>query len=546
MHNFGLKARLLAILALSSACLMAASLFGTWMLWHSLQTFEHQVETARTSQRDILVTQTDFKKQVQEWKDVLLRGGDPEALARHWGKFEQQESQVQANAAAIVQRLPEGAARQAVSTFAQAHEQMGAAYRHGLEAFKAAHFDPHAGDVAVKGIDRNPTELLTQATSAIDHSAESLVAQASQQAANAVRISLVTLVLTLAIAFASCAWWLERSLVRPARAITLALGRLANGDFTGSIAHQGNDELGNIARSSERIRDELGAMIGEVSTLVVHLGKVTRELLEVNQRVERGSEEQTRATSSTAAAIEQMAASIQSVAGIACEVRDRAGESRDTAQRGNAGLDLLSSTIACTEQSVQTIDQQIADFLRRTSEISGMTAKVKELAEQTNLLALNAAIEAARAGEHGRGFAVVADEVRKLDERSASAAVSIEGITRALESESSSVEEGLRNSRTNLSSAVMHAGEIGQVVLSGVACADRAAQGITVISSAVQEQMAAANEIAHLAETVQQMAQQNETAIASAGNSIHQLSGMATTLQTRVSQFTVHAQAHSG
>jgi hypothetical protein len=140
--------------------LLGAALFGIYSLNQSIIVYDTAAQGNHANERAMSETLVSFKTQVQEWKDTLLRGKDPQNLDKHWTAFAKQEHTVDDDAKALLATLPAGESRTLVEQFAQAHVKMGEGYRKGFEAFKAADFDPTAGDAAVAGVDREPARLL--------------------------------------------------------------------------------------------------------------------------------------------------------------------------------------------------------------------------------------------------------------------------------------------------------------------------------------------------------------------------------------------------
>ena len=118
-----IRIKLLIISGTGTALLLTAALFGLWLSWNSLQFFEDDVQKSTTDERAILIMQTDFKKQVQEWKDTLLRGSDPVALDKHWSNFENQERKVQESGLALQARLTDPKAKELIGQLSQEYRQ---------------------------------------------------------------------------------------------------------------------------------------------------------------------------------------------------------------------------------------------------------------------------------------------------------------------------------------------------------------------------------------------------------------------------------------
>ncbi|OYX80227.1 MAG: hypothetical protein B7Y77_00840, partial [Bradyrhizobium sp. 35-63-5] len=177
-----LRGKLLLIFGVSTALMLGAVAYGFWSTNNSLNSFETDVANSQRNTVAVVTMEATFKKQVQEWKDTLLRGKKPEALEKYWGNFQKREAEVRAQADKLSRNIGEPESKQLVVKFLDAHKTMGEAYRRGLEAFKNHNFDSAAGDAAVAGIDRAPTELLGQAKDRLLANATALSAAAASEA----------------------------------------------------------------------------------------------------------------------------------------------------------------------------------------------------------------------------------------------------------------------------------------------------------------------------------------------------------------------------
>jgi methyl-accepting chemotaxis protein len=193
--------------------------------------------------------------------------------------------------------------------------------------------------------------------------------------------------------------------------------------------------------------------------------------------------------------------------------------------------------IHSVQEAVNQIAGSVKEFVDSTRAIASMTQLIKEIADQTNLLALNAAIEAARAGEQGRGFAVVADEVRKLAEKSAQSANEIDQVTNLLNQKSGHVEETVQEGLHSLQATQEHIERVSVVLTEAGEAVTRSSEGVNDIAASVGEQSQASADIAQHVEQIAHMSEENHAAVESNTRDIERLEQLAHELQALVGRF---------
>ncbi len=314
--------------------------------------------------------------------------------------------------------------------------------------------------------------------------------------------------------------------------------RIATGDlaFTVNLRPGDNESLlAGISGMQQKLRD----MVAQLHTASAQLGQTAAQFVGTTGEIRASTEAQSEAASGSAAAVEQMSVSIKSVADSAAEVDRQSAESLAGTQDGNESLSRMIGEIGEVEQAVNEIASTVGAFIESTQAIKRMTREVRDIADQTNLLALNAAIEAARAGEQGRGFAVVADEVRKLAEKSAVAAREIDQVTQALGEKSGEVESAIERGNASLAASQEYLERVAEVLGTVGAKVSEAHLGMTAISASVQEQTSASNDIAGNIERIARMSEENIASVHRAVNEAQQLEALAVTLSGFAGRFAV-------
>ena len=336
------------------------------------------------------------------------------------------------------------------------------------------------------------------------------------------------------------AWWIIRSVTGPLnqmRATMITVEK--NGDFTQRIPVSSTDEVGQTAKSFNELMATLQQAFSQVLDNVDQVSGSAQTLSGSSSQVATSSGYQSEATASMAAAVEQMTVSINHVSDSAREALEI---SQKTGALSNQGGNIIHSAVREMTQIAETVrqtSQTIEDLGQHSNQISTIVQVIKDVADQTNLLALNAAIEAARAGEQGRGFAVVADEVRKLAERTTKATEEITQMIAAMQASSEQAVAIMGNAVTQVTSGVTLAEQAGKSIDQIKAGADQVVHVVNDISAALAEQSTASNDIAGQVEKVAQMTEENSAAAAETSGAANHLEQLAADMQATVSRFKI-------
>ncbi len=360
------------------------------------------------------------------------------------------------------------------------------------------------------------------------------------RAAGAQRIKSLLAAILLSIPLLIFIYLFIRNVVtRPLDQMVAGLRNIAKGegDLTQRLAVRGNDEIGEASLAFNEMMAKIGMLVRQVSESAGGVATAARELVSSARQVASSSHRQNETSTSAAAAVEQMVSAIASIAKGTEEVHEQSRESLRRSEEGNTSLSRLISEVSMVESTVREIAASVQQFVDSTVAITNMTREVKDIADQTNLLALNAAIEAARAGEQGRGFAVVADEVRKLAEKSAGSASEIDSITRALTQRSDAVQRSIQGGLDHLASSQHSMQAVATVLGEASGSVSRVGQGLDAIAGATEEQRRVSGQVASNIESIASMARENNDAVEQTASAAQGLERLAVNLQDTVGRF---------
>jgi methyl-accepting chemotaxis protein len=309
------------------------------------------------------------------------------------------------------------------------------------------------------------------------------------------------------------------------------------GDLTKRVPVNSQDELGQLATWFNTFVSRIHDVIAEVAQNANSVAAASTEIAASSEEMSAGLKEQNTQITQISSAIEQMSSSVVEVARKSGEAANRAQESGKAATEGGqvvadtvTGMKAISEAVTAGAQSVQELG-------RRGEQIGEIIKVINDIADQTNLLALNAAIEAARAGEHGRGFAVVADEVRKLADRTTKATEEIEQSIRAIQTETAGAVERMNTGTSEVQAGVAKASKAGQSLESIVHTAKDVATMIQSIAAAAEEQSAASEQVSRNIESINAVTRQTTEGAGQAASAAADLSSKAERLRTIVSTF---------
>jgi methyl-accepting chemotaxis protein len=311
------------------------------------------------------------------------------------------------------------------------------------------------------------------------------------------------------------------------------------GDLTRRLPVNGNDEVGQAAFVFNEMMSNFQQLVSQVRDAASQVSTRVTALSDSADKVSLSSNQQNEKSNDAAAAVDQLVSSISSIAQSAEHVQHQSQESLARAKEGTRNLQTLLGEMNVVERAVKEMAESVNNFVRNTESITLMTREVKDIAEQTNLLALNAAIEAARAGEQGRGFAVVADEVRKLAEKSSRSASEIDAITANLSAQSVAVRRSIEEGIHHLESSQAAVASVSDVLQATNGSVTEVGHGLDAIAAATEQQHRFSSEVESSIEAIAGMARNNTGAVEQTAGTAHELKRLADGLSSLVGRFKV-------
>jgi len=336
-------------------------------------------------------------------------------------------------------------------------------------------------------------------------------------------------------------WIFTGLIVKPIEQTVAAVKDIAEGegDLTQRLDDSSKDELGELAGWFNRFLDKLQGVVGELANVTQNLSESAQELSQVSEETRSGIANQQAQTEQAATATNQMAATVQEVAKNAESAASSAMGARNEANEGKSTVDENIATIRTLSETVEQAAGVIGRLEQDSIEIGGVLDVIRNIAEQTNLLALNAAIEAARAGEQGRGFAVVADEVRTLASRTQQSTQEIQEMIERLQSASKEAVKAMDETNQKAKRGAEFTNRTGEVLESITSAINQISDMNTQIASAAEEQSLVAEEINRNVVGINEISEHTATGAQQTAAASENLNNLAGQLKGIVGQFRI-------
>ena len=547
--NITIKFRLLI---LGSIAILGICISGGMGL-HRLALIETQLEDTLKNTRYgihlmINVSQANihFKTQVQEWKNILIRGHSQEVFAQYRKGYQESERQAQQELQSSLKEMKESSHPRLaeIEAVIKLHNELSALYTRQISAWDVN--DPNntqRADRALRGLDRPATEAMNALAEGMEKDERSRI-ESQLEAARALYIetrnAFVIILLVAVSIVGALIFTTTRSINRKIASLQAAIVNIRQRlDLSLRLPAEGADEISMTARSVNDLLGEFQSVVSRMKDSAAHVSTASEGLATSVAQLSDSVSQQNESTAAMAASVEELAVSVTHISDSSNAAQQISKTSREHAQNGGEVIGKTVTGMVDMTKSLQATAMQVETLGQRSQEIGSIAGVIKEIADQTNLLALNAAIEAARAGEQGRGFAVVADEVRKLAERTGDATTEIANVISAIQTDTQkavhemSVVVELANSNAEIA---RQAGGSIDDIQNGAAEVFNATNDI---ATALNEQSAANDLIAQQVEVIATMSEKNTVALGGVHQASAEMKQLSDEMHATVDRFKV-------
>ncbi|MCE6980909.1 methyl-accepting chemotaxis protein [Pseudomonas frederiksbergensis] len=350
---------------------------------------------------------------------------------------------------------------------------------------------------------------------------------------------IVTVAVMASLLTVLLAWLLTRSILTPLNRAVLAAETIAGGNLSKVIEVDGNDEPARLLGALSAMQINLRKTIEQIAGSATQLGAAAEELSTVTQEASRGLQQQNNEIEQAATAVNEMTAAVEEVARNAVSTSEASNQSTQAAREGRDRVVETVDAIQTMTHDVQNTALMIEGLATQGRDIGKVLDVIRAIAEQTNLLALNAAIEAARAGEAGRGFAVVADEVRALAHRTAQSTQEIEKMVAGIQNGTGEAVSSMQQSNQRTQSTLEMARAAGVALEQITQSIQLINERNLVIASASEEQAQVSREVDRNLVNIRDLATQSAAGANQTSAATHELSRLAVDLNAMVARFVI-------
>ncbi len=540
------------LLMLGSAAILGIFITAGLSL-QRLASIEQQLETTLESTSkgielmiNVSAANVHFKTQIQEWKNLLIRANSKEALEQYTKAFKKEQADATnelQDSLKLMQSLKHPRQSE-VETLIKQLAELNTLYLAQIAAWDVN--DPtntRRADTALRGRDRAANDGMNALVEGMEKDEKSkLTAQIANAQAfyTETRNVFIVIVSGLFVFVAFMLFTTTRTINHKIANLQEAVTGIRQSlDLSRRLPAEGGDEIALASRSVNDLLGEFQTVLSRMKDSAAHVSEASSGLSGSVSLLSDSVSQQNESTGAMAASVEQLAVSVTHISDSSSTAQKISLDSERHAQSGGEVIRKTVDGMVAMREALETTSATVSELGRRSQAIGHIAGVIKEIADQTNLLALNAAIEAARAGEQGRGFAVVADEVRKLAERTSGATAEIASVIGAIQSDTERAVHDMALVVDQANSNAEIARAAGNAIIDIQHGSSDVLKVTTDIASALSEQSSANDLIAQQVEVIATMSEKNSSALSTVRQASEEMKALAAGMNATVARFQV-------
>lgn len=538
--NWTIKKQLVLLNALAFIGIVVTALVAIIGYSNAYEKLETQSHSAILAVDEARTAQVDFTKMVQQWKNILIRGDDPVQLAQKTKEFYEESSKTILHVTNLKKSATSAATAEKIDLFLSAYAQAIIGYEKGMQIFKNTSVDKyHAGDKAVHKIDIEPSKRLDDVVESVLSDYESNRQHIADAKKTLSRDIIIVILIVVSLLFGMFAF-IARSIAASVKRFDETIEHITTcRDFSRDIPVQGNNEFSEMSRKLNDLISLLRSTFGSIRTMSSENLSISTELSSTTLAIGKRSEEESALVSETTRESETMKTHMLNSIDETRSVRSKANDAHQNLEKAQQALGTTIDQLSETVQIENEINTRLNELSHEADQVKQVLTVISDIADQTNLLALNAAIEAARAGEHGRGFAVVADEVRKLAERTQKSLIETNATVNVIVQSITDITEQMNDNKDRIEKLVSSSEHVVSRTQTAVDALSQTVQSVEKLSADINVNAESAQNVISKIAFVHTLSSANARSveeIASAAEHLHQ---MTETLTSQISVFKV-------